>query len=219
MKKSTRTICIVDGCGKPWRARAWCSRHYYDWLKANPVREVYTRPVCTIENCEGLNTGHGLCSVHNGRKRRHGDPNHKCRTNQPVKGTCEIEDCNQPVQARKMCAAHYRAWYVRYDPDRVFTKGTLETFLKGLTENSKLTSANVRVRCLHFGLLEPKCVGCGLKEWTCVFGAGTPFQLDHINGVSNDNRIENLRILCANCHMMTETWGRTKKFLAQQKSS
>jgi hypothetical protein len=33
-------------------------------------------------------------------------------------------------------------------------------------------------------------------------------QLDHINGISNDNRIENLRILCPNCHTQTHTFGR-----------
>lgn len=31
-------------------------------------------------------------------------------------------------------------------------------------------------------------------------------QLDHINGVFNDHRLENLRFLCPNCHAITETY-------------
>lgn len=35
-------------------------------------------------------------------------------------------------------------------------------------------------------------------------------QLDHINGNHNDNRLENLRIICPNCHTQTKTWGNKK---------
>lgn len=42
-------------------------------------------------------------------------------------------------------------------------------------------------------------------------GQKIALELDHINGNNRDNRIENLRILCPNCHAMTDTWrGRNK---------
>ena len=57
--------------------------------------------------------------------------------------------------------------------------------------------------------IEEKCAICGIKAlWN---GLDLVLQLDHINGISNDNRIENLRILCPNCHSQTETFCGKKK--------
>ena len=49
-----------------------------------------------------------------------------------------------------------------------------------------------------------KCAICGISDW---MGLPLTLQVDHINGVNNDNRIENLRLLCANCHSQTDTFG------------
>jgi 5-methylcytosine-specific restriction endonuclease McrA len=49
-----------------------------------------------------------------------------------------------------------------------------------------------------------KCAVCGISDW---LGLPLTLQVDHINGVNDDNRIENLRLLCANCHSQTDTFG------------
>jgi hypothetical protein len=70
-----------------------------------------------------------------------------------------------------------------------------------LTENSTNDSYKLKLRLFKEGLFEEKCYCCGITEW---MGKKAPLELEHINGVHNDNRLENLTILCANCHSQTE---------------
>jgi hypothetical protein len=63
---------------------------------------------------------------------------------------------------------------------------------------------HVKRRLLCEGLLENRCALCGLVEW---LGKPLSVQIDHINGNNKDNRLENLRMLCPNCHSQTDTFG------------
>lgn len=67
----------------------------------------------------------------------------------------------------------------------------------------KLGNLDIKKRALRNGL-KNECAICRLgPEWN---GMPLSLQLDHINGVNNDHRMENLRILCPNCHSQTETY-------------
>jgi hypothetical protein len=72
-----------------------------------------------------------------------------------------------------------------------------------LVENSHYLSHRLKKRLIKKGIKQHKCECCGIAEWN---GEPAPIELDHINGVRTDNRLENLRILCPNCHAQTKTY-------------
>jgi hypothetical protein len=64
--------------------------------------------------------------------------------------------------------------------------------------------AKLRDRLIATGLKEARCEECGISEW---MGQPAPLQVDHTDGDRLNNELDNLRVLCANCHALTETWG------------
>lgn len=55
---------------------------------------------------------------------------------------------------------------------------------------------------------EAQCAACMLTTWNEI---PITLELDHIDGNSENNQLENLRLLCPNCHSQTETWKNRNK--------
>ena len=72
-----------------------------------------------------------------------------------------------------------------------------------LSNRAKITSGKLRIKLLAEGLKENKCEICGITKWL-----GNPIvcQLHHIDGNNQNNNLENLQILCPNCHSQTENY-------------
>ena len=99
--------------------------------------------------------------------------------------------------------------------DKEHKPGQLIPLEEILVENRPYSSDKLKKRLIEEGLKENKCENpeCGITDW---HGHQLKFHLHHINGNHNDNRLENLMILCPNCHSLTENYS-GKKLKSEQK--
>jgi transposase-like protein len=68
---------------------------------------------------------------------------------------------------------------------------------------SRADTSKLKRRLIGEGMKEHCCEVGGLVEWNDL---PIPLELDHINGRRDDNRLENLRLICPNCHAQTPTY-------------
>lgn len=84
-----------------------------------------------------------------------------------------------------------------------------------LVENSSYShTSQIRERLIKEGIKERKCEKCKNTEW---LGEPIKLELNHINGVNDDHRLDNLEILCPNCHSITPNFGSKNRISFRRK--
>jgi hypothetical protein len=91
-------------------------------------------------------------------------------------------------------------------------KFKLSDILNGL--HPQYPTSKLRDRLISEGYKDGKCEGCGIDEWN-----ENPISLhtDHIDGNNRNHTLDNLRLLCPNCHSQTATYGAKNIKLKREK--
>ena len=107
----------------------------------------------------------------------------------------------------------HQSWNKAKKVGRIITRDNripIETLLSRKTSDGR---THRKQRLIRDGYLIKECYICFLKDW---LNKPISLQIDHINGDSTDWRLENLRLLCPNCHSQTDTFsGRNNKKITE----
>ena len=103
----------------------------------------------------------------------------------------------------------YAIIYGLYKPNQagigLTKKGTekfsIEEILNGNAPHFQ--SYKLKTKILKNNLLDYRCDICGISEWR---KKSISLELDHIDGNKHNHKINNLRLLCPNCHSQTDTF-------------
>lgn len=95
------------------------------------------------------------------------------------------------------------AWHGAVKQGRVTARPAFRPLAEVFAANTRRNRGHLKTRLLRAGLKEGCCERCGISDW---FGEPLSLALHHINGDRLDNRLENLELLCPNCHSQTDTY-------------
>lgn len=136
--------------------------------------------ICKMEGCNGKVDAKGLCKKHYKRFKRHGDPLYERPVH--VAKLCKVEGCGEHVQSKEYCNKHYKRFKRHGEPLILLKAPAGSGYIN--PEGYKIISIDGVNYKEHYFIME-KHLCRKLFDNEKVY---------HLNGIRNDNRIENLEL-------------------------
>lgn len=123
-----------------------------------------------------------------------------------------VQRCHDMGHSTRECMARFgftsQTWHEARRRGELRTRPAAAPISTYLVKGRRVARSHLKGRLLAEGFKDNRCERCGLSEWE---GERLPLALHHVNGDGDDNRLENLQLLCGNCHSLTPNFSAKNK--------